>query len=75
MGELSKTAKASMQAGLGMVKKTPVSWAFEHQVGKWQTKPYKTFYSQAEAEEFIAQDPERFFLVEWPTALTNTRRR
>ncbi len=63
MGKLSKTAAASMRAGEGVAKRTPVAWVFEHKVNKMQSRPYITCFVKGEAEAYVAEDPERFFVV------------
>ncbi len=63
MGKLSKTARASMLAGEGVAKRTPVAWVFEHKVGKFQSKPYMTCFRKEDATALVESDPERFFLV------------
>jgi hypothetical protein len=65
MAELSKTARASMNAGEGSRKRTPIAFVFEHRVGKMQTKPWRTFYVADEAEAYAEQDPERFYVIKW----------
>ena len=64
MAELSKTARASMRVETQGVSRTPVAWVFERKSGR-QTRPYKTCYVQGEAEAFVAQNPERFYMVVW----------
>ncbi len=71
MGKLSKTARASINAGEGSAKRTPVAWVFEHRVGRMQTKPWLTFYTIGEAAEYVARNPDRFYTVTW----SETRRR
>ncbi len=63
--KLSKTARAAVQAGVGVVRRIPVAWVMESKPGKIQTRPYKVCFVAGEAEEFVAQDPERFYIVKW----------
>lgn len=65
MAELSKTARQAMQAGDGVVRRIPVAWVMESKPGKIQTRPYKVCFVAGEAEEYVAQDPERFYVVVW----------
>ncbi len=51
--ELSKTAKASLRVGTGNTR-TPCGWIMLKRPGKMETKPYKTFYDNAEYHAYVA---------------------
>lgn len=63
--QISKTARASMSAGEGIVKRTAVAWVFRRRVGKLQARPLVTCYARGEAETIVAADPAHLFLVSW----------
>ncbi len=74
MGSLSKTARASVDAGAGQKKLVAKAWIFRRQAGKLQTKPYLTLYSQDAADQFMAlHSADEFHLVKWDERKANQR--
>jgi hypothetical protein len=65
MATLSKTARASMQAGEGSKKRTAVAWVWKRKSGKLQTRPFIVCFTEGEAEAIVACDPENLYYTQW----------
>lgn len=65
---LSKTARASMLAGEGHTKRTPVAWVFQHRIGKIQRQPWRIFYHEDELGEWLAGgegQSNQYYVIDW----------
>jgi len=65
MEKLSKTARASIQAGEGSSKRTAVAWVWKRKPGKIQTHPFIVCFTPGEAEAIVARDPEHLYYTKW----------
>lgn len=82
MAGLSKTARASVAAGEGNVKRQAVAWIFRRLPnGGKQTRPFRTFYVVGEAEQWIKDvvaagaDAEDYYAITAQSLNQNTQRR
>ncbi len=62
---VSKTARASVNAGAGQTKLVAKAWIFQHKPGKMQTKPYLTMYTQEAADQFMSTHGDEFYMIKW----------
>lgn len=75
MANLSKTARASIQAGEGTLKQTAVAWGFKPNHGRRiQLRPFITFFDRADAQWWAEHNLVGGYVVYSDELNRNTRR-